>query len=216
MIRLILADDHIILRDELRVLLAQEPDLEVVEQASNGLVLLELLAQTAVDVVVLDVNMPVMDGLATTKAIRERFPTVRVLVLSMLDHEQYIQRMLKAGALGYLLKSSDIQEITYAIRTVARNRPYLCTDVGLSLLQKLTPPEATTADKSVAQVAGGLSAREQQVLPLLAAGLTNAEIADQLFTSKHTIEVHRQNIIQKTQASSISVPHADGRASLEV
>jgi len=214
MIRLVLADDHIILRGELGVLLTQEPDLEVVGQASNGLMLLELLAQTAVDVVVLDVNMPVMDGLTTTQAIRQQFPAVRVLVLSMLDHEQYIQRMLTAGALGYLLKTCDLQEIIHAIRTVVRNRPYLCTAISLSLLQKLTHShEVIMTSKLTVQATGELSVREQQVLPLFTAGLSNAEIAAKLFTSKHTIETHRQNIIRKTQASSTPVPQADGRPS---
>lgn len=200
MIRVFLTDDHTILRDGIRALLSLQPDLEVVGEASNGEELLSQLATTPVDVVLIDINMPVMDGFTTMGHLRESYPDVRVLVLSMLDHESYVNRMLEAGADGYVLKNADIAEISHAIRTVAGGRPFLCTEIGLDMLQKLVrnaPPSDGTRPRS-----GDLSKRELEVLRLIAEGLTSAEIADRLFTSKRTIETHRQNIIEKTQAKN--------------
>lgn len=201
MIRVLLTDDHAILRDGIRALLSLQPDLEVVGEAGNGQELLTLLATTPADVVLMDINMPVMDGFATITQLQEQYPEVRVLVLSMLNHENYVHRMLEAGAMGYVLKNADILEITYAIRTVAAGRQFLCTEIGMDMLYKImrttTPPTDTTRPK-----VGELSKRELEVLRLISEGMTNAEIADKLFTSKRTIETHRQNIIEKTQAKN--------------
>ena len=213
MIKVLLADDHAILRDGIRALLSREQDMEVVGEASNGQALLGLLQSTAADVVLMDINMPVLDGFATMPLLRQQYPAVRVLVLSMLDHENYVSRMLQAGALGYVLKSADSTEITHAIRTVAAGRPFLCTEIGLDILYRLVqrtasaPPAAETAPEdvpgaSVTRKPTDLSGRELEVLKLIAEGLTNQEIADKLFTSKRTIETHRQNIIEKTQAKN--------------
>lgn len=215
MIRILLADDHTILRDGIRALLEREADLQVVGEAANGQALLELLAHTPADLVLLDVNMPVLDGFAVMPLLRAQFPQLRVLVLSMLDHENYVHRMLEAGALGYVLKNADSTEIIHAIRTVAANQPFLCTEIGLNLLRRLverTPAPALPDPYRLAPALAPLpaastghaelSGREQEVLQLIAEGLTNQEIADTLFTSKRTIETHRQNIIEKTQTKN--------------
>ena len=203
MTRLLLADDHTILRDGIRALLSAEPDLEVVGEASNGAEVLALLETTPVDVVLMDVQMPVLDGFATMPELRLRFPEVRVLVLTMLDHENYVARMLEAGALGYVLKNAAISEITHAIRTVAAGNPFLCTEIGLNMLYKAVAQRTGTEEVAAEGHSGAdLTARELEVLKLIAEGLTNGEIADKLFTSKRTIETHRQNIIAKTQAKN--------------
>ena len=203
MTRLLLADDHTILRDGIRALLSAEPDLEVVGEAGNGAEVLALLETTPVDVVLMDVQMPVLDGFATMPELRQRFPEVRVLVLTMLDHENYVARMLEAGALGYVLKNAAISEITYAIRTVAAGNPFLCTEIGLNMLYKAVAQRTGTEDSAAEGHPGAdFTARELEVLKLIAEGLTNGEIADKLFTSKRTIETHRQNIIAKTQAKN--------------
>ncbi len=201
MTRLLLADDHAILRDGLRALLSAVPDFDVVGEAGNGAELLELLATTPTDVVLMDVNMPVLDGFATMPELRRRFPDVKVLVLSMLDNEHYVARMLNAGALGYVLKNAAFHEITHAIRTIAAGQPFLCTEIGLAMLYKAlgTPPVPAG---EVPAASADLTARELEVLKLIAEGLTNNEIADKLFTSKRTIETHRQNIIGKTRAKN--------------
>ena len=203
MTRLLLADDHTILRDGIRALLSAEDDLEVVGEAGNGAEVLTLLETTPVDVVLMDVQMPVLDGFATMPELRQRFPDVRVLVLTMLDHENYVARMLEAGALGYVLKNAAISEIAHAIRTVAAGNPFLCTEIGLNMLYKAVAPRTGTEDSAAEGHSGAdLTARELEVLKLIAEGLTNGEIADKLFTSKRTIETHRQNIIAKTQAKN--------------
>ncbi|MBU6120713.1 response regulator [Hymenobacter siberiensis] len=203
MTRLLLADDHTILRDGIRALLSAEPDLDVVGEASNGAEVLALLETTPVDVVLMDVQMPILDGFATMPELRLRFPEVRVLVLTMLDHENYVARMLDAGALGYVLKNAAISEITHAIRTVAAGNPFLCTEIGLNMLYKAVAQRPGTEDSTAEGHSGAdLTARELEVLKLIAEGLTNGEIADKLFTSKRTIETHRQNIIAKTQAKN--------------
>jgi DNA-binding NarL/FixJ family response regulator len=207
MTRILLADDHTILRDGIRALLSADADLDVVGEASNGAEVLSILENTPVDVVQMDVQMPVLDGFATVPELRRRFPDVKVLVLTMLDHENYVTRMLEAGAMGYVLKNAAISEITYAIRTVAQGNPFLCTEIGLSMLykavaQSTTPNIAGLTDDSGDHHGADLTARELEVLKLIAEGLTNGEISDKLFTSKRTIETHRQNIIAKTQAKN--------------
>lgn len=203
MTRLLLADDHTILRDGIRALLSADADLEIVGEASNGAEVLALLETTPADVVLMDVQMPVLDGFATMPELRRRFPEVRVLVLTMLEHENYVARMLEAGALGYVLKNAAIGEITYAIRTVAAGQAFLCTEIGLNMLYKaVAQAPGVTINEADSPAGADLTARELEVLRLIAEGLTNNEIADKLFTSKRTIETHRQNIIAKTQAKN--------------
>ena len=201
MIRVILVDDHAIIRNGIRVLLQDEPDLTVVGEAGNGLELLALLAHTPADVVLMDMNMPGMDGHQATLRLQQEQPQIRVVVLSMLDHEEYVSRMMEAGAAGYVLKSAGRDEILYAIRTVAAGRQFLCSEIGFAVLQKLHSSVAsphTPDSKSIS----ALSRRETEVLRLIAEGLTTHEIAERLFTSKRTIETHRQNIIDKTQVKN--------------
>ncbi len=206
MTNLLLADDHAILRDGMRALLSTQPNLRVVGEAGNGVELLALLDTTPADVVLIDMNMPVLDGYATMRELRTRYPEVRVLVLSMLEHENYVLQMLDAGAAGYVLKNAAIAEIVFAIETVMAGRRFLCSEIGLNVLYKLTSGAAAsaTAEDAPAALPPGLelTSRELEVLRLIAEGLTNQEIADKLFTSKRTVETHRQNIITKTQAKN--------------
>jgi DNA-binding NarL/FixJ family response regulator len=202
MTRIILADDHTILREGIRALLVAEPDFEVVGEASNGQQLLDLLATTPADVVVLDLTMPELDGFAVLPIVRLRHPNTRLLILSMLEHERYVAQALEAGAAGYILKNAAITEILHAIRTVSVGHSFICTEIGLELLRKLTLNMDKQWEEGHEGRQSELSARELEVLQLIAEGMTNAEIADKLFTSKRTIETHRQNIIEKTQAKN--------------
>ena len=126
MIRVFLVDDHPIVRDGIRSLLEREPTVQVVGTAGNGQELLDQLPHTPTDLVLVDINMPVMDGYATARRLREDYPDVRILALSMLVEELYVGRMLEAGASGYLLKSAGKDEILHAIRQVMEGRPFLC------------------------------------------------------------------------------------------
>ena len=194
MIRLFLVDDHPVLRDGLRALFAQEPALHVVGEADCGEQLLAQLPATPCDVVLLDLHMPGLDGLTTTRRLRAEFPDVRILILSMTDHERAIGEVLAAGAAGYVLKNAGHDEIVTAVRAVAGGQRFLCSELGLTMLEKLL---AVTPEPAP-QLVSGLTAREQGILRLVADGLTTAQIAEKLFTSPRTVESHRQNIMAKT------------------
>ena len=170
MIRLFLADDHAILRDGLRALFELEPSLQVVGEAESGEQLLAQLPATPCDVVVLDLHMPGLDGLATTRRLRAEFPDVRILILSMADHERAIGEVLAAGASGYVLKNAGHDEIATAVRAVAAGQRFLCSELGLIVLEKLL----AVTPKSAPQLLSGLTAREQEILRLVADGLTTA------------------------------------------
>ncbi len=157
-----------------------------------------MLEHTPADVVLLDVGMPVLDGLATMPLLLSRHPHVKVLALSMLDHEQSVSAMLAAGALGYSLKTADAAELAYAIHTVAAGQPFLSTAIGLDALERLQQISPLTRKENTPE----LSARELEVLILMGEGLTTNEIADQLYTSKRTIDTHRQNILDKLQVKN--------------
>jgi DNA-binding NarL/FixJ family response regulator len=201
MIRIFLVDDHTIVRDGIRLLLASEPSLHVVGEASHGQELLDRLPTTPADVVLLDINMPVLDGLATTLRLREEFPEVRVLVLSMLSHERYIGQLFDAGAHGYVLKSADKGEIVVAIQSVFNGKQFLCSDLGLTMLRRVLTKAPDTEEPEIKKP-GQLTRRETEILRLLADGLTTSEMAEKLFTSKRTIETHRQNILEKTRTKN--------------
>jgi DNA-binding NarL/FixJ family response regulator len=209
MINLILADDHKIIRDGIKALLSGEPRLNVVGEASNGAEVLDLLAaRPEADVVLLDLNMPVMDGFEAMEHIRERFPKVKVVALSMLDHENYVYQVMEAGAMGYILKNTGTEELIFGIERAAQGIRFICSEISLNLLrrnkdlqQQQQPVPMGFADSSE-RSAGDLSKREAEVLSLIAQGFTNAEIAEKLFTSRRTIESHRQNLLDKTGAKN--------------
>jgi DNA-binding NarL/FixJ family response regulator len=198
MIRVFLVDDHAIIRDGLRMLLAAESDLSIVGTASDGQALLEALPSVEADVVLLDLTMPGLGGMDTLPLLKQHFPQLPVIILSMFDKEDYAAQALQAGATGYVLKSANRAEIVAAIRVVAAGSRYLSSAIGLALLAKAQPEEALPEEKS----ASTLSPREREVLQLVARGLTTTEIANQLFTGKRTIETHRQNLIAKTGAKN--------------
>jgi len=198
MIRLFLVDDHAVLRHGLRALFQQEDALQVVGEAEEGEDLLAQLPTTPCDVVLLDLHMPGLDGLATTQRLHAEYPTVRVLVLSMVDNERAIGQVLAAGAHGYVLKNAGHDEIVNGVLAVAGGRRFLCSELGLAMLDKLLAGTPEPAAKPT----GGLSPREQEILQLVADGMTTTQIADKLFTSPRTVETHRQNIMEKTGAKN--------------
>ena len=200
MIRLFLVDGQPIVRNGLRALLAAEDGLVVVGEACHGQELLERLATVGADVVLLDVNMPVLGGLATTRRLRAEYPNVRVVVLTMENHEHHVGDMFDAGAMGYVPKKAEQREIVAAIQAVAAGKSFLCSELGLAMLHKVLTAGAGRPEG--APKPGRLTARELEVLHLLAEGLTTSEIAARLFTSPRTIETHRQNILEKTHTKN--------------
>jgi DNA-binding NarL/FixJ family response regulator len=209
MIKVILADDHRIIRKGLRSLLENEPTINVVGEAENGLQLIDLLESTPVDVVLMDIKMPEMDGFDATLHLHENFNSIKILALSMYESENYINRMMELGAQGYLLKNITKDELVHALQIIASGKSYISADITLNLLKKNNEPaETLTQTDTVLGKANSnsglveLSKRELEVLKLITDGYTNAEIAEKLFTSKRTIDSHRQRIIEKTQAKN--------------
>jgi DNA-binding NarL/FixJ family response regulator len=200
MIRVFLVDDHTVLRSGIHTMLDAQPGITVVGEAGDGQELLAQLPHTPADVVLLDINMPGMGGFETLQHLRQDYPDLSVLVLSMLENDHYVTQMLDAGAAGYVLKSAGLREIVYGIEQVAVGGMYVSTEIGLNALRKLhcLAPMGEEAET----LAAPLSKRELEILVLIAEGLTNAEMADKLFTSKRTIETHRQNIIEKTKVKN--------------
>ena len=199
-ISLIIAEDHVVLRQGLRALLEKDTDLEIVGEAENGRDVLDMLADKHVDIVLMDVNMPVMDGFEATTQIRGNFPDTKVIALSMHSNLPFVQKMLDSGAAGYLPKTANSNELSAAIKLVASGTRYISGNLSIQLLEQSIMKEGEQVQKTGADK--GLSKRELEVLALVAEGYTNVEIADKLFTSKRTIETHRQNILEKTQAKN--------------
>ena len=189
MTRLFLVDDHTVLRHGLRALFEQDTTLHVVGEAENGE---HLLAQ------LLDLHMPGLDGLATTQRLHAEYPAVHILVLSMVDNERTIGQVLAAGASGYVLKNASHDEILVGVRTVAAGRRFLCSELGLNALDKFL----VSTSEPPARVVGSLTAREQEIVRLVAEGLTTAQIAEKLFASPRTVEAHRQSILEKAGAKN--------------
>ena len=198
MIRLFVMEGNSPARQVLLQGLRAAAGIAVVAEAANGAELLAGLAQAAPTVVLLDLALPAPDdSFALLTLLRTRLPQLRVLAYGELTNEHYVVRALDLGAHGYVLKTAALPEVVHALTTVADGRPFLCSALGLSLLNRLYAGSAAQGD--AARAALGLSKREMEVLGLVAQGLTNADIAERLFTSKRTVETHRQNIMDKTR-----------------
>jgi DNA-binding NarL/FixJ family response regulator len=186
-IRTIIVDDHRILRDGIKALFREMEMIELVGEASNGFELMELIEKCEVDLILMDINMPGMDGFEATSKVFEKCPSVKIIVLSMYDDLNHYNRMINLGVHGFLLKESNYDEMETAIRSVVDDRPYFSQELLLKLLKtkKETPSIHITK-------------REKDVLELLCRGLSTAEIADKLYVSVSTIEKHRAELLSKT------------------
>ena len=193
MIKVIIVDDHLVIRNGLKLLLDNAAgNLQVVATAATAKELFLLLPDTAADIVLMDITLPEMDGLAATAFLKENYPALPVIILSMLEKEQYVAQAVQAGARGYLTKTTTRVELVQAIQLVAAGHQYIMPKISLQLLKNLPVAPVPAAHTET------LSERELEVLRLIAAGHTNEEIADILFNSKRTIDSHRQNILKKT------------------
>jgi two-component system response regulator NreC len=192
MISVLLADDHTMLRQGLRALVDAEPGLHVVGEAGDGEQAAQLAEQLRPDVVVMDISMPVMDGLAATAQICATLPGTRVLVLTMHAEEQYLLKVLEAGGSGYVLKSSADTELIAAIRAVHRGEAFLYPSATAMLLRAYRH-----ADGLHRPADGQLTEREAEVLRLTAEGYSNREIGEQLYLSPKTVDTYRQRIMEK-------------------
>ncbi|AHH19702.1 putative two-component system response regulator [Nocardia nova SH22a] len=191
--RVLLADDHALVRAGLRMILDAEPDLSVVAEADTGVDALTALDRTPVDLAVLDIAMPRMTGIQAAREINRRHPDVRILMLSMYDNEQYFFEALKAGASGYVLKSVADRDLIEACRASLRGEPFLYPGAVTSLIRDWLQRtrEGTPPPDSI------LTPREEEILKLVAEGHSSREIADTLYISNKTVDRHRSNILQK-------------------
>ncbi len=197
--RVLVADDHPMVRDGLRGMLSSERMLEVVGEATNGEEAVRLVQQLRPDLVMMDIRMPDMDGLAATKRIKELYPSVSIIMVTMYDNPDYLLEAISAGAAGYLLKDVSKQELLQTIRTVVEGGSFLNQDLMTRSLQQLAARRnaPTQADMPFEK----LTPRELEVLGVLAQGRSNKEIAGELFVSVSTVKTHVEHIIQKLQVS---------------
>lgn len=200
--RVLLADDHQLFLDGLRSLLDRIEGCEVVGEARNGLEVLAALAQTPVDCVLLDVGMPELNGIETTKRIKKQFPTVRVLALSMANDYDTVRAMLRAGADGYMVKNTGKAELVKALDTVSRGQIYVSSELAAVLFHGLANRKSPTAPQGGNQLTEPLTQRERDVLALIVNGLTNEQIAKRLFLSPLTVKTHRANMLSKLNCSN--------------
>jgi len=198
-LRILLVDDHQIVRQGLRTLLEKEPDMEVVAEAEDGRAAVRLAREVSPQVVIMDVAMPDLNGIEATRQIVAESPGIKVIALSMHADRRFVANMLKAGASGYLLKDAAFEELAQAIRTVAANRTYLSPEVSdIVVKDYLKGPQEEASAFSL------LTAREREVLQLLAEGKSTREIADCLHVSVKTVETHRQQIMSKLDIRSVA------------
>lgn len=198
-IRVLLADDHMVVRLGLKALIDSEADMAVVGEANNGLEAIEQARALCPDVIVMDISMPELDGLEATRRIRAELPQCHILILTVHAQERYLFPVLKAGAAGYVLKSTVDTELLDAIRTVAQGGAFLYPSATRMLLEDYlnqlhNTPQQDTYDQ--------LSEREREVLKLLALGYTASQIADKLILSPKTVETYRTRIMEKLNLHS--------------
>jgi DNA-binding NarL/FixJ family response regulator len=200
-IKFIIADDHKIFREGLRLVLSDDPSLQFVAEAENGEELLQILKGNESDVVLLDLKMPVMDGLAATNEIRAKYPDVKILILTMHDEEHMILHMLEAGANGYLLKNADPSEIKKAIFAVTENNYYFNDMVSSTMLKNIMSKNITAPSfKPTVE----LDEREIKILELICQECTSAEIGEKIFLSARTVEGLRAGIMEKVGVRNIA------------
>ncbi len=213
-IRILLVDDHAILRAGLRVLLGDEPGIEVVGEASDGREAVAKAERLSPDVALMDISMPVMDGLEATCRIHQSCPEVKVLVLTIHDNEEYLFQVLEAGASGYLVKKSADTELISAICTVHRGEAFLSPSATKMVIGRYLHAVGRGDEK---QNYDELTSREKEVLKLIADGYTNQEIAGRLIISVKTVETHRAHILKKLELHTRAdlVKHARSHSLLD-
>lgn len=191
-IRILLVDDHSFIRRALRISLADETCLEIVGEAANGQLAIEQVELLKPDVVLMDIQMPHMDGVEATKQICDRFPNVKVLILTVDETEEYVSQALKYGASGYILKNTSPEELSFAIQAVYRGYMHLDLNLGRKVIARIPEvSEVSTVDFDK------LTPREQQIVKLIATGANNEEIASQLYISARTVKNHITNILSQ-------------------
>ncbi|MEE8318293.1 MAG: response regulator transcription factor [Dehalococcoidales bacterium] len=198
-IRVLIAEDHVLVREGLRTLIEAQPDIEVVAEATNGEEAVELTKEVHPDIILMDITMPKMNGLEATHLIKQDNPDTRILVLTMHESDEYFFKILEAGASGYFIKGGSSAELISALRTVCRGDAFIYPTMANKLLNDyLKRVQAGQSEENY----GGLTGRQRQILKLIAEGHTNQEIADLLVLSVTTVQTHRAHIMAKLEFRS--------------
>jgi len=197
MIQVLLAEDHNIVRNGIKMLLGSDKEIHVAGEATNGKEALDFISNNAgIDVILADINMPELDGISLIKEAHNLKPDIKVVILSMHDNDKYVSQAFQEGASGYLLKSVSADEMIFSLKHVKAGGKYLCSELSIKMLDKLSQKSVNSVSENVSNIE--FSMREIEVLHLIADGLTNSEMSEKLFLSKRTIEGHRQSLIEKT------------------
>jgi two-component system nitrate/nitrite response regulator NarL len=202
-IRVILADDHVFVRDGIKSLLENEANITVVGEATDGLEALSLVDSLQPDLLILDIRMPNMTGIEVVEQLRSKNNLVKIVMLSMHESEEYVLKSIQAGADGYLLKGSSKEEFLKALHTVANGGKYFSGDISSILIGQLTNPVLTAEPKQSLGEDQVITKREKEILRLLLTGKGNKEIAEALDISKRTAEVHRFNLMKKLKVKNL-------------
>ncbi len=200
MIRLVLAEDHTVVREGIRALVERSGSISVVGEAASGWEAVRMAEQLRPDVVLMDIQLPGLNGIEATRNIRARVPETRVLMLSMYGTSEHVQRALRAGAMGFLLKEAAGQDVVRAIHAVAQGRRFLGEQLSELIVPLLGTPERKTDESEELH---SLSGREREVLQLVTEGKTSAEIGELLFLSAKTVETYRSRIMKKLNTPDI-------------
>ncbi|GGZ29077.1 DNA-binding response regulator [Echinicola pacifica] len=203
-IKVVLADDHMVVRSGIKNLLENEGEVTVIGEASNGEEALEVVQEVKPDLLIIDIRMPVMNGLEATKKLNSLDQGIKALILSMHDDEDYILQSIESGASGYLLKDTSKEEFMKAIRTIHQGGQYFSGDISQVLVKSYLNNQGTKTPKTVlSSNQYDITKREKQILKMISDGISNKEIADQLGKSIRTIETHRFNIMKKLKVNNV-------------
>lgn len=195
-IKITIVDDHALFRNGLKILLNAHPEMEVISEASNGKEFLETLKENTPDIVLMDISMPVMNGIEASEIATQSHPELKIIALSMFGEEEYYYKMINAGAKGFLLKNSEINEVTEAILQVQKGNSFFSQELLYNVIKSFKTQKEAELETA------NLSKRELQVLEEICKGLSNQEIADSLFISKRTVDKHRANLLSKTNSKN--------------
>jgi len=196
-VNLIICDDHQLVIDGLKALMEGENDLVLKGTANNGAEAIRLIQNLKIDLVLMDLDMPVMSGIEATKAIKKDHPEVKVIILTMHDEKSIITMLMDLGADGYVIKNADRLELLNAIRNVAAGKKHFSPEVTVALLSQEENPMSSALME-------GLTEREIEILKLIAEGLSNKEIGDKLFIPHRTVDTHRTNLMKKLEVHNIA------------
>ncbi len=191
-----IVDDHEIFRNGLKMLLDNFDFVSVIGEAANGEEFLEHIEKGAPDIVLMDINMPKMNGIEATKQAMKKYPEIKIIALTSFADDEYIEQMISAGVEGYMLKRSDIEDFEKAIKKVAEGGNYFSSEIIKVISHNLYKNKER---KSGEQILSGFTSREQEILNLICKGLNNEQIADLIHLSPKTVEKHKSNLFQKTQ-----------------